>query len=225
MPLDASGSTAIAFRQLRLRPKTLLQTWRDGDSGVGEEWQFCAAIDGKGLMLAPLPGQKMPSMPTGTRYGVQGFTGQYDFRFETTALGTFDAPFVYALLAWPEAVQARLVRQALRVRTLLPAQLTPASGRAGDAQTASVLDLSASGALVETLHPMGDVGDPIRISFVVEADGEKSQITTEALVCHRTTLEAPSRERLGLSFRALPKTDRLLLSVYLHDMAEALGSP
>ena len=167
----------------------------------------------------------MPAMPAGTRYTIQGFTGQYDFRFESAALGTFEVPFVYALLAWPEAVQARQVRQALRVRTLLPAQLAPGQGRNGEMQAASVLDLSASGALVETMNPMGEVGDPIRISFVVEAEGEKSQITTEALVCHRSTLEGPNRERLGLSFRALPKNERLLLSVYLHEMAESLDAP
>ena len=223
MPADASNTSAIRLRQLRLRPKTLLQTWRIGDTGIAQEWQFCAAIEGKGLMLAPLPGQKMAPVANGARYGVQGFTGQYDFQFETHAVGTFDAPFVYALLAWPEAVQARLVRQALRVRTLLPAQLAPVSAK-GETQAASVLDLSAAGALVETLHPMGDVGDTLRISFVVDADGEKTQITTEAVICHRNAMEAPSRERLGLSFRALPKTERLVLSIYLKDIADTLDA-
>lgn len=225
MPSDASPIAVVPFRQLRLRPKTLLQTWREGESGVGQEWQFCAAIEGRGLMLAPLPGQRMPSIAPGTRLGVQGFTGQYDFRFESPVVGAFDAPFVYLLLAWPEAVQARQVRQALRVRTLLPAQLSPVMGRAGAPQAASVLDLSPSGALIETLSPMGQVGDPLRISFVVDADGEKAQITTEALICHRQAMESPSRERLGLGFRALPKTERLLLSVFLHELAEAQGSP
>ena len=223
MPADASNASAVTLRQLRLRPKTLLQTFRIGDTGVAQEWQFCAAIEGKGLMLAPLPGQKMAPVTAGARYGVQGFTGQYDFRFETQAVGTFDAPFVYALLAWPEAVQARLVRQALRVRTLLPAQLSPVS-MTGKAQAVSVLDLSAAGALVEALHPMGDMGDTLRISFVVEAEGEKTQITTEAVICHRRTMEAPSRERLGLSFRALPKTERLVLSIYLKDIADTLDA-
>lgn len=223
MPADATQATPLSFRQLRLRPKTLLQTWRVGDTGVAQEWQFCAAIEGKGLMLAPLPGQKMAPVASGARYGVQGFTGQHDFQFETHAVGTFDTPFVYALLAWPEAVQGRLVRHALRVRTLLPAQLSPI-GAKGEAQAASVLDLSAAGALVETLHPMGDVGDALRVSFVVEADGEKTQITTEAVICHRSSLEAPTRERLGLSFRALPKTERLVLSLYLKDIADTLDA-
>lgn len=224
MPADASSTTPLPFRQLRLRPKTLLQTWRAGDTGIAQDWQFCAAIEGKGLMLAPLPGQKMPAMAAGTLHGVQGFTGQYDFRFETTAVGTFDAPFAYTLLAWPEQVQARLVRQALRVRTLLPAELGPARPNHGGTQAASVLDLSPSGALVETMHPMGDVGEALRISFVVDADGEKAQITTEAVICHRRTMDAPSRERLGLSFRALPKTERLMLSIYLKDLAEHLDA-
>lgn len=222
MPSDAGSAARIPFRQLRLRPKTLLQTWRVGDTGVVQEWQFCAAIEGKGLMLAPMPGQKMAPIQPGARYGVQGFTGQYDFQFDAAAVGTFDVPFVYALLSWPEDVQARLVRQALRVRTLLPAQLGPATPGKGEVQAASVLDLSAAGALVETLNPMGDVGDALRISFVVEADGEKTQITTEAVICHRRQLDAPGRERLGLSFRALPKSERLMLSIHLKDLADAL---
>jgi hypothetical protein len=224
MPSDASSAARIPFRQLRLRPKTLLQTWRIGDTGIAQEWQFCAAIEGKGLMLAPMPGQKMPPISAGARYGVQGFTGQYDFQCEAAAVGTFDVPFVYALLTCPDDVQARLVRQALRVRTLLPAQLSPTAQGKGEPQAASVLDLSAAGALIETLNPMGDVGDPLRISFVVDADGEKTQITTEAVICHRRSLDAPNRERLGLSFRALPKTERLLLSIYLKDLADSLDA-
>lgn len=223
MPANASHTLDLPFRQLRVRPKTLLQTWRLGDAGIAQDWQFCAAIEGKGLMLAPMPGQKMAAVATGARYGVQGFTGQYDFQFETQAVGTFDAPFAYALLAWPESVQARLVRQALRVRTLLPAQLSAIATKSGT-EAASVLDLSAAGALVETLNPMGDVGDTLRISFVVDAEGEKTQITTEAVICHRRAMEAPSRERLGLSFRALPKTERLLLSIYLRDIADTLDA-
>jgi hypothetical protein len=224
MPSDASNTARIPFRQLRLRPKTLLQTWRVGDAGVAHDWQFCAAIEGKGLMLAPMPGQKMPPISAGARYGVQGFNGQYDFQIEATAVGTFEVPFVYALLSWPDDVQARRVRQALRVRTLLPAQLSPVDGRGGESQAASVLDLSASGALVETLNPMGDVGDPLRVSFVVEAEGEKMQLTTDAVICHRSSLDAPSRERLGLSFRALQKTERLLLSIHLKDLADSLDA-
>lgn len=223
MPADASHAD-LPFRQLKLRPKTLLQTLREGDTGPATEWQFCAAIEGKGLMLAPLPGTRMPAVPPGTRFGVQGFTGQYDFHFQTSALGTFEVPFAYTLLAWPEHVQARLVRQALRVRTLLPAQLSPLAGRGGAPQAASVLDLSGTGALVETPASMGEVGEALRISFVVEAEGETSQITTEALICHRRAMEGPSRERLGLSFRALPKAERLALSVYLHAVAAALDA-
>jgi hypothetical protein len=37
-------------------------------------------------------------------------------------------------------------------------------------------------------------------------------------------MEAPSRERLGLSFRALPKTERLVLSIYLKDIADTLDA-
>lgn len=221
MPLDTPASNLIPFRQLRLRPKTLLQGWRPGDGGVTQEWQFCAAIEGKGLMLAPLPGTKMPALADGSRYGVQGFTGQHDFRFETRALGSFEAPFAYVLMEWPVGVEARLVRHDLRIRTLLPAKVAPVVDGKGPVQTASILDLSASGALIEALHPTGGVGDALRIAFSVEVEGESALISTEGIICHRASMPSPSRERLGLSFRALPKNERLLLSVYLQALAES----
>jgi hypothetical protein len=37
-------------------------------------------------------------------------------------------------------------------------------------------------------------------------------------------MEGATRERLGLSFRALPKTERLQLSIYLKDLADALDA-
>ncbi|GIX37751.1 MAG: hypothetical protein KatS3mg127_0990 [Silanimonas sp.] len=222
MPADASH-LPLPFRQLKLRPKTLLQVGREGDSATPSEWQFCAAIEGKGLMLAPLPGARMSALPTGAGLQVQGFTGQYDFHFKTSALGTFEVPFAYTLLAWPEEVRGRLVRQALRVRTLLPAQLSALPG-GGEPRAAAVLDLSLTGALVETPAPVGALGESLRISFVVEVEGDPLQITTEARICHHRAMEGPSRQRLGLSFRALPRQERLALAAYLHGLAASLDA-
>lgn len=224
MAADSSHQgNALPFRQLRLRPKTLFQT-QAGNDAQPLEWQFCAAIEGRGLMLAPMPGQRMPALKPGANYRVQGFTGQYDFSFDTALLGLFDAPFAYALMSYPAEVNARLVRQALRVRTLLPAQLLSTAAPAGTTQTSSILDLSLAGALIETLHPAGDLGGAVRLSFVVDVDGEKAQINAEALICHRRELTGPARERIGLSFRALPKQERLMLSLYLHTLAADLDS-
>jgi len=224
MAADSSHQgNVLPFRQLRLRPKTLFQTQTIGESHP-QEWQFCAAIEGRGLMLAPMPGQRMPALKPGTRYCVQGFTGQYDFSFDTALLGVFDVPFAYALMSYPPEVNARLVRQALRVRTLLPAKLMPAPGQAGDSQASSILDLSLAGALIETLRPAGDLGTAVRLSFVVDVDSEKTQINADALICHRRELTGPTRERVGLSFRTLPKQERLLLSLYLHTVAADLDS-
>ncbi|MCE2944190.1 MAG: PilZ domain-containing protein [Lysobacteraceae bacterium] len=224
MSVDPIGvvPASLGFRQLRLRPKTLVQLSASGDGAAPEDWLFAAAIEGRGLMLAPVPGRKMGPMAKNARFLVQGFTGQYDFRFETGLLGVFDVPFHYALLGWPDRVDGRLVRQALRIRTLLPATLVGGEGPGGTGQRASIVDLSAAGALVETATPIGDVGTPARLVFTVEAEGERLQITAHAAVCHRRTLDHPVRERVGLSFRALPKPERLMLSLYLAKMAAEL---
>lgn len=226
MSADPTGipPTPLSFRQLRLRPKTPVQLSKPGDPAMAQDCQFAAAIEGKGLMFAPVPGQRMPALAKDTRFLVQGFTGQYDFRFETALLGVFEVPFQYALLAWPEQVDGRLVRQALRVRTLLPAELSIGDGPGGATQRASILDLSAAGALVEAGQGIGDVGTPARLSFVVEAEGERLQITAPGSVCHRRALEGPARERIGLSFRALPKPERLMLSLYLAKIAAELDA-
>lgn len=226
MSVDPSGvgPTPLGFRQLRLRPKTLVQLSARGDSAVAEDWLFAAAIEGRGLMLAPLPGRKMTPLAKDANFLVQGFTGQYDFRFEAGLLGVFEVPFHYALLGWPDRVDGRLVRQALRVPTLLPATLAAGEGPGGAGQRASIVDLSAAGALVETATSIGDVGTPARLVFTVEAEGERLQITAHAAVCHRRTLDHPVRERIGLSFRALPKPERLMLSLYLAKMAAELDA-
>ena len=114
MPLKAMG----------LRPGMALQTKRLVEGAPKNEAQYFSAIEGKGVMLGPLGAD---SKDTGLLAGevciVRGFTGQHEFSFLSKVLQTFEQPFIYALIAYPEYVEARLVRQSLRIKTSWPTKV------------------------------------------------------------------------------------------------------
>ncbi len=220
---DASNpniGAMIPFSQLRLRAKTLVQIRRNIDDDSSFDLQFCAAIAGRGLMFAPMSGQPMPIIKIGTSYRVSGFTGQHDFSFEMPVVGLFTTPFAYALLAYPDRVFARQVRQAMRVQTRIPAQLDPIQGQAISGQRGAILDISVNGALVETEHPLGDVGQMVRLSFVIAVEGEKIKIVSDCVICHQRAHEETGKSLIGLAFRALPRNERMALALYVQTLAE-----
>lgn len=98
----------MSLRQLGLRPGIALQTQGGEPQAPKEEAHFLAAIDGKGVMVTH---EGRTTLAIGSHYRVCGFTGQYDFHFAAPVLQTFDAPFAYALLAYPGAVRARKIRR------------------------------------------------------------------------------------------------------------------
>jgi hypothetical protein len=66
-------------------------------------------------------------MTAGETYLMHGFTGQYDFRFTSTVIQAFDFTFrvpayAYAVLSFPEVIEARKVRNSMRIRTARPAR-------------------------------------------------------------------------------------------------------
>lgn len=204
---------SLTLRQLRLRPGMFMQAQpRDGGGKITEA-KFCAAIDGKGLMVVPLH-----DGPVGREWNdlgeltVSGFTGQYDYRFPARVLGSFSVPFAYVLLSYPEAVQARQVRSALRIRTSLPAMAwgrDPASTVA-----ARVLDLSHAGALIELAAPLGAVGNLLSISFQLPLDGGPQRMELNGSICHVGTGAAGDSTRVGIAFDHPSRADKALLQSY-----------
>jgi hypothetical protein len=217
MPNDSTPAAVsdISLKTMRLRPGMSLQVQRAGQDG-SREAQFLAAIDGKGVMVGPHATAGATGMKAGEDYLVRGFTGQYDFAFGARVIQTFEEPFIYALLAYPPAVQARLVRRAMRMKTSVPALATP---EGAPAATVTVIDLSVAGAMIKSPAVLGGVGAGLTLAFAVDVDKSRANLSLPTSICHSSRCDSGEGYNIGLAFKAVSTNDKLVLN-YLMQSAE-----
>jgi hypothetical protein len=216
MPADAlaEASTPMTLRALKLRPGMFLQTQaRNGGGAI--EAKFCAAIDGKGIMVVPINGGR-DALRDGVELKVGGFTGLYDFSFASRVIQSFTHPFAYTLLAWPDQVDARRVRKALRIPTALPAQVDGVGGP----EVATIVDISAAGAMLRSPTTLGAVGDSARIRFEITIDQRNTPLVIDGVVCHSARCDSGNGYRTGYSFGSLGRSERLALQYFTLAAAE-----
>jgi c-di-GMP-binding flagellar brake protein YcgR len=205
----------MPLKTLGLRTGMALQTRRLVEGTSKKESQFFGAIEGKGVMVGPLGSD---GVETGLTEGevcvVRGFTGQYEFSFLSKVLQTFEKPFVYALLAYPAQVDARLVRRSMRTKTCWPTtvRLAGAPAQPGHPELeVQLVDISTAGAMIKAPSALATIGDIIQISVSLSVNDAPITLSVAGSICHNN--KAPSDEAffIGLSFKNLTQNDTLLL--------------
>lgn len=198
-----------SLKELGLRPGIALQVRRLVEGASKKEAQLFGAIENRGVMVGPqgVEGED-PGLTEGDVCIVRGFTGQHEFSFISKVLQTYDKPFVYALLAYPNQVDARLVRQSMRTKTRWPI-----STQAGDHhQEGLLVDLSMQGAMVSTPLPVAAVGKVLSLTIQGLVEGELSPVTLKATVCHSHRAQDGDAHFTGMAFHGLTQQDKLVLS-------------
>ncbi|MDP3701783.1 MAG: PilZ domain-containing protein [Hylemonella sp.] len=198
----------ISLKELGLRPGIALQVRRLVEGATKKEGQLFGAIENRGVMVGP---QGPEGEDTGLTEGdvciVRGFTGQYEFSFISKVLQTYDKPFVYALLAYPNQVDARQVRQSMRTKTRWPVTVQSAALN----QHGQLLDISMQGTMFSTAETVAAVGKTIGISILTEVEGEPATLTLKATVCHSHKAQDGASHFTGVAFQGLTQQDKLVL--------------
>ena len=206
---DSSSVQTIGFRALKLRVGLALQAQSVVAGTRKEEVQFLAAVDFKGIMLGPYRSGEKIALANGSEYTIQGFTGQYDFSFNSKVIQTFDKPFTYALLDYPDLVSARLVRRAMRMKTSFPARVT----RANQSQPVGVIliDVSHCGAMVHSPLPLGAFGDVVNLALSIDFEGDLVSLNIPSTICHSRKADHDDGTNVGLAFKPNSTSDKLML--------------
>jgi hypothetical protein len=199
----------ITLKELGLRPGIALQVRRLVEGASKKEAQLFGAIENRGVMVGP---QGPEGEDTGLTEGdvciVRGFTGQHEFSFISKVLQTYEQPFVYALLAYPNQLDARLVRQSMRTKTRWPVVTQLGEQR----QEGQLVDLSMQGAMVSTPQAVAAVGKVLNLTIQGLVDGELSPITLKATVCHSHRAQDGDGHFTGMAFHSLGQQDKLVLN-------------
>jgi hypothetical protein len=204
----------LPLRALGLKPGMALQTRRLVAGASKRESQFFGAIEGKGVMVGALGTDTEPSdLTAGDICLVRGFTGQYEYSFPSKVLQTFVQPFTYALLAYPAQVDAKLVRQSMRVKRSWPTRIAvPQPGvQTGDVAVA-LIDISVRGAMIKADSSLAPVGANLRMTMSVQVDETPQELVLQAIVCHNNRASYEDAYFVGVSFKDLKQQDKLVLS-------------
>lgn len=210
----------VSLKSLKLRPGMFLQTQRvPKDDSPNYEAQFLGAIEDKCLMVIPVGLFSIKTgMTTGENFVIRGFTGQYDFHFTSTVLQAVDftyrvPSYAYAVLTFPEVVEARKVRNSMRIKTSLPARATPQG--AETSRPVTLVDMSIDGSLVRSPSALGSIGDIVRLDFAMLSDVGVNRLSTLARICHSNRDATDDSLLVGLLFENNTASDKVALKNFV----------
>jgi c-di-GMP-binding flagellar brake protein YcgR len=222
---EAPAIVQVGFKTLRLRPGMFLQAESTAKGAPRYDAQYLGIIEGKGVMVVPNGVLSLKhGMQAGENFVIRGFTGQYDFSFASSVIRIFDysyrdPPLAYALLSYPETVEARQVRRALRVRASLP--VTIWSSRGLSPVAATFIDLSVAGALINSPTPVGLIGDEKNLTFSIDFDNEKLDLVIPATICRSVKSESEDVYLTGFLFKNIARNDKLALYYFVQSSVES----
>lgn len=211
----------VNFSSLKLRAGAWLQLNSIEDAQKKLEVEFAAAIHGKTLFVAMADGAAGEiRLKPGERFLVRGFNGVSDFCFASKVLDVQMKPFVCAHLAYPDAVESKVVREAARLGIYLATSVTLEAS--GTTVAAKVKDLSAMGALLESTTPLGVSGDRIQISIPTQFEKKQADLKISAVIRHvgnQAAAGAFNEIRTGVEFVDISQNDKLILYYLLFTLA------
>jgi hypothetical protein len=209
--------TEVSLRSLKLRAGMFLQA-EGGADNRKYEMHYLGTIEGKCLMIVPVGDFSMLfGMKAGEKYMIRGFNGQFDYRFNATVIQAFDFTFkvpkyAYAVLSYPDVVEARKVRNSQRIKTSLPAVVTPHGAETPVEVT--VLDLSVEGALLRSQTPLGANGELVRLDFSTTSD-TPVHLLTLARICHAPEIKGEEGYLAGVTFENISSNARITLKEFV----------
>jgi hypothetical protein len=200
----------VEFASLKLRAGAWMQLQSMDDAAKKFEVEFAAALHGKSIFVAmsdnPLAEIRIKA---GERYLVRGFNGVSDFTFAATVLEIQIKPFVHAHLSYPVTVEAKVVREVLRVSASLPAAVM--FHGAFRPITANVKDLSVAGALLESVVPIGAIGVSIEVRLSTRFETRETEMKIPAVIRHLSGPDASGLYKTGIEFGEVSRDDKLVL--------------
>ncbi|TCS37600.1 flagellar brake protein [Reinekea marinisedimentorum] len=211
---------ADELTRLRLAPGLAMNLEVLGGDGQRHKGVFLGMISGRSVMMStPLVGENRPLLlrkdqPVVCRF----FDQKIACAFRSQVLYLCTTPIHYLHLAWPTDVEVGHVRVSERVVANLQMNVVNQSDISWDKSHGAIVDLSISGARLETVEPVGNIGDKIVLSGRVVVGHVARLVTIEATL--RAELDkfelSNSTAAYGIEFNYISDVDFLALKAFVN---------
>jgi len=153
------------------------------------------------------------ALTEGERLTIRVFSGVKVCSFACTVERVFARPLFYVHVSFPKSVQGTSLRTAMRVKVDLPAQL--GSEEHSGQQDCTIVNLSVSGALIESPRRLPQDEEALSLQFSLKAppDNQEVRVVTKAAIRNVNVVQVGEAEvfTYGLQFIALDPVHYTLL--------------
>ena len=159
----------------------------------------------------------------GQRFAVRVLNRDTVVGFNTSVLQSASKPYPHLHLSYPNVVEARVVRNAQRVETEILAQLRNSKMPDEEANyySATVLDISLTGARLCSQIPLAEVDDVLQINIGIKVCDSQELLkmlvdVVSINLCETENETGTEGEYIyGVAFRSLNRIQKLLLCAYV----------
>ncbi len=166
------------------------------------------------IVKIPLENNGPIAIAEGDKLTVRVFSGVNVCSFSTVVQRVFLRPLMYAHVSFPNDIQGTSLRAAMRVKVEIPAKM---SRHDGHHASVFLVNLSVSGALIESTEPLSREGDVVQLDFTLLAppDNRQVRINTTALVRNASMVQSQKEGKdvfsYGVQFTGLDPAHFTLL--------------
>lgn len=188
----------FTFEDMRLAVGDRLQIECTARTGVRRAFvRVVGYVEGVSLMVStPVAAGRRVELVDNDPVIVRVFSRQSAFAFRASVLRACRLPFDYVHLSFPTVIQGSVIRKATRVRTQLPVRVVSQAG--DEAGEGTMLNLSATGALIHTHAALGEQGAIVQLHFDALLHEVHSELRIAAEI--RNVQQEPAAEGEGLEY-------------------------
>lgn len=191
-----------------------------GGDGKRHQGTFIGLVPGRSVLVTtPMLGENRPLLLRKDQTLICRFFSQKvacAFRSQVVHLCT--TPFHYLHLGWPSQVEVGTVRKSERVLANVQVSIVNQSDTSWERTYGAIVDLSTTGARIESVNPIGAIGEQILISGKVVIGHVTRLISIEAII--RAELDrfelANSTAAYGIEFKFVSDIDFLALQAFVN---------
>ena len=191
-----------------------------GNEGNRHKGTLIGLVPGRTVLVTtPMLGENRPLLLRKDQTLICRFFSQkVACAFRSQVVHICTTPFHYLHLGWPLAVEVGTVRKSERVQANLQVTVVNQSDASWERTYGGIVDLSTTGARLETIEPAGAIGDKILINSKVVVGHVTRLISIEAVIrgeLGRYEL-SNSTAAYGIEFNYISDIDFLALHAFVN---------
>lgn len=163
---------------------------------------------------------KFTTLRKNQRFMVRMLRGNKLFGFEAVVLNYFTQPYQHVHLSQPHNVECFVVRGAQRINT--DNLMMSAQAGTDTPVTANIVNISATGALLQCHQPLGKQDDKLAVSLELTISSINKYVRLNSIIRNLSTPEDHKENnnghyRYGLEFLDTEEDPRLIVNVYVNE--------